>query len=131
VRVGGPKIMTIYTLINDTTPEIVINENNEYTESVYPMVTEHGDIKLTIRRRNNGRVYDCWLSSNTNLIGGSINNIYDALALLLARHDTNALTAFVYEFDYDGADTSDPYPETEFVEFCEAVHNYIASKSKS
>lgn len=121
--------MAIYTLINDTIPEIVINENNEYTESVYPMVTEHGEIKLAIRRRNDGRVYDRWLLSNTNLIGGSINNIYDALTLLLARHDTNAVRAFVYEFDYDGADTSDPYPETEFIEFCEAVHNYIASKS--
>lgn len=118
--------MAIYTLINDTIPEIVINENNGYTDSVYPMTTEHSEIKLAIRRRNDGRIYDCWLSSSTNLKKGSINNIYDGLSLLLARHDTNALAAFVYEFDYDGADTSAPYPETEFVEFCEAVYNYIS-----
>ena len=46
--------MAIYTLINDTIPEIVINENNGYTDSVYPMTTEHSEIKLAIRRRNDG-----------------------------------------------------------------------------
>ena len=125
--------MAIYTLINDTIPEIVINENDEYTDSVYPNITEHGDIKLNIRRKMcDGRIFDHWLISDTNLMKGSIDNIYDGLALLLARHNTTALAAFVYEFDYDGADTSDPYPETEFIDFCEAVYNYITSqKSKS
>ena len=64
-----------------------------------------------------------------SLFGCSEENVSDALAMLLARCCPEALNAFITEYEYDGADTEDPEPESEFNQFCEAVYNCIRAES--
>ena len=119
----------LYRIMNDGNgPEIIINENADFTDVVY--VRNYGlnnqIFEFTIRRTlTNGKIFDTWQHSFTNLCRCSENSINDALALLLARNNASALKAYVEEYDYDGADTEDPEPKSEFMEFCEEVYNYI------
>ena len=122
------------TTLENGYPSITICEDEKHTESVYlnRFDCTNGTIlfQLFIRREYpDGRVMTRWNSSETNLFGCSEENVSDALAMLLARCCPEALNAFITEYEYDGADTEDPEPESEFNQFCEAVYNCIRAES--
>ena len=126
----------LYTLeyLENGFPSITICEDGNTKDSVYLNLINCTNGKkrfnLFIRRDyTDGRSMARWNASETNLFGCSEDNVSDALGMLLARMYPTALNAFIEEYDYDGADTEDPEPESEFSEFCEAVYNCIRSES--
>ena len=114
-------------------PEITIVETPKFTDVLY--VRNYGlnnqIFEFTTRRSfSDGRVLDVFEKSYTNLAKCSENSIDDALGFMLARVAPDALKAFITEYEYDGGDSEDEEPETEFTEFCEAVYKYIARRNQ-